>query len=314
MIRTRYTQIRGARAFGNVYGMNLNGVSHASVSGNVAVASTDTGIEAEHVTGSRIERNLLSGNADGLHLYNASDNVVSQNLVVGNSSAGLDVSNDVDRNRISDNTVVGGIRGITVGEEATDNLIEGNRVSAGRPGSPVAGGLSGIVINGPNSARANTVSGYARGVFICCNDGAHLVRNRIFGNDVGVMVGSGATRIEANRVSRNRTNGIVLRPESWTLGGNRVQDNRVTRNGGDGLLIGSHAEPGAAETIVAGNVLSRNEDDGVDIESVTTTVVGNRANSNGDLGVEAVPGVTDGGGNRASGNGNPLQCLNVACR
>ena len=62
------------------------------------------------------------------------------------------------------------------------------------------------------------------------------------------------------------------------------------------------------------NTTDKNGDDGIDVETPTTTLTANAATYNGDLGIEGVEGIIDGGGNRAFGNGNPLQCLNVACR
>jgi parallel beta-helix repeat protein len=64
---------------------------------------------------------------------------------------------------------------------------------------------------------------------------------------------------------------------------------------------------------VRGNTTNDNGDDGIDVDSASTTLRDNVANGNDDLGIEAVAGVTDGGGNRASGNGNPAQCTGVAC-
>jgi hypothetical protein len=66
-------------------------------------------------------------------------------------------------------------------------------------------------------------------------------------------------------------------------------------------------------SVLLRNLVAGAGDDGIDVDSPTTTLTGNRARRNGDLGIEAVFGVIDGGGNRASRNGNPLQCLNVTC-
>jgi hypothetical protein len=73
-------------------------------------------------------------------------------------------------------------------------------------------------------------------------------------------------------------------------------------------------ESTAADTLLERNFAGGAGDDGIDVESTTTTLTRDTGNGNHDLGIEAVPGVTDGGGNRASGNGNPSQCTNVFCR
>jgi Right handed beta helix region len=132
----------------------------------------------------------------------------------------------------------------------------------------------------------------------------------LFRHAGAVSVGSG-TRREGN-VRAGIEVGV---PEaSYTPSGNFLEGNRVTHNGGDGLFIGPGSQPDSSATIVARNVTSWNQDDGIDVESANSVVSGNRARMNGDLGIEAVPGVADGGGNRAFGNGNPLQCVNIFCR
>lgn len=62
------------------------------------------------------------------------------------------------------------------------------------------------------------------------------------------------------------------------------------------------------------NITEKNDDDGIDVNSSSTTLGKNLAVGNGDLGIEAMPGVTDLGSNTASGNGDPRQCTNVVCR
>ena len=73
-------------------------------------------------------------------------------------------------------------------------------------------------------------------------------------------------------------------------------------------------DAGNTRTLIDGNLATANLDDGIDVDSASSTLVRNSANRNYDLGIEAVAGVTDGGGNKASGNGNPLQCTNVFCK
>ena len=59
--------------------------------------------------------------------------------------------------------------------------------------------------------------------------------------------------------------------------------------------------------------MTRAGDDGIDVESASTTIAGNLAVRNHDLGIEAVAGVTDGGGNKAFANGDSRQCTHVTC-
>jgi parallel beta-helix repeat protein len=68
-----------------------------------------------------------------------------------------------------------------------------------------------------------------------------------------------------------------------------------------------------SNTLLERNIAIGAGDDGIDVDSTTTSLRRNTANRNGDLGIEAVPGVIDGGGNQAHGNGNPAQCTNISC-
>lgn len=80
----------------------------------------------------------------------------------------------------------------------------------------------------------------------------------------------------------------------------------------DRIAIGLEQGP-VTNTLLDRNIAIGAGDDGIDVESASTTLTRNLAFRNGDLGIEAVAGVIDGGGNRAAGNGNPAQCTNVDC-
>ena len=82
----------------------------------------------------------------------------------------------------------------------------------------------------------------------------------------------------------------------------------MTANTGDGILV----DAGSINTLIRGNFVVRNTDDGIDIDSPCATVTGNDADRNGDFGIDAVIGVLDGGANAASRNSNPLQYVNVS--
>jgi len=83
--------------------------------------------------------------------------------------------------------------------------------------------------------------------------------------------------------------------------------------GVDGIAIdGDHAGP-VLDTLLEGNLVTAANDDGLDVDSPSTTLTGNLALHNGDLGIEAVAGVIEGGKNHAHGNGNPAQCVNITC-
>jgi hypothetical protein len=128
----------------------------------------------------------------------------------------------------------------------------------------------------------------------------------------GISLEDGHNNLLAgNEILDARNTGIRL---STFVGHQHLRDNIVRRNivggaGRNGVLIDSTVE----HTLLLGNRVSRAGDDGIDVESPTTTLTRNHARHNADLGIAAVLGVVDGGGNKAGGNGNPAQCTHVAC-
>jgi hypothetical protein len=116
-----------------------------------------------------------------------------------------------------------------------------------------------------------------------------------------------------NKVARSLNANIRLEAFAGATRGNVVRANRVRAAGVDGIQVNvEHVGP-VINTLLDRNIAIGAGDDGIDVESPTTTLTRNVANHNRDLGIEAAPRVIDGGGNKAKGNGNPLQCRNVAC-
>ena len=123
----------------------------------------------------------------------------------------------------------------------------------------------------------------------------------------GILLAFGDRNLlQANDISGAASQGIRVTADfgpdaTVTAADNVVRDNQVERTGLDGILVDATA---------TGSLLKRNrafgaDDDGIDVESPTTTLTRNTASHNGDLGIEAVAGVTDGGGNRAPGQRQP---------
>src|SRR4029079_3523426 len=90
--------------------------------------------------------------------------------------------------------------------------------------------------------------------------------------------------------------------EATPTRGNFVRDAGV-----HGIAVDfEHVGP-VTDTLLIANVALRAGDDGIHVDSASTTITRNTAVHNTDLGIDAVPGTTDGGGNRATDNGNPLE-------
>jgi parallel beta-helix repeat protein len=235
--------------------------------------------------------------AAGVQMTGAANNLITR-LTVTQSAATVSLRGDSDGNVISRNTGEGPI--MLIGD-SDDNLIERNALSPGAvfilsvfPGTAernrierntVSSGFEGISLNGATetTVEKNVVSGVQRGMVVTGTSN-RVVQNTVTNSGVGIALGQ-AFQTE-------------------------LVKNDVLDSTGDGISVGSVAH----DTLLDRNTANRNGDDGIDVESTSTTLTKNTANDNRDLGIEAVPGVTDGGGNKARGNGNSAQCLNVRCK
>ena len=249
-------------------------------------------------TGTRIEGNSISANGvttdeAGLIVFDSSEIRIQRNVVADNGDIGMFVINvndsRVERNSVSGHPETG------MSFEGNGNEVDGNRLLSNGDGIVLAGDGNSITRNKVVDAPGvpdEPISGF--GILLA------------FGN---------ANLLKANDVTGAASQGIRVTADfgpdaTVTADDNVVRDNRVENAGLDGILVDATA---------TGSLLERNrasgaDDDGIDVESPTTTLTRNTTNRNGDLGIEAVTGVTDGGGNRARANGNPLQCVNVVCQ
>ncbi len=255
-----------------------------------------TGIALVSSDDNVVTRNTASSNANtGIAGFTASRNRIEHNIIAHNGDTGIfwtEGSDDsrIDGNLISDNTVT------AMEMDFSDrNLVSANRVA--RNGDS-------LVVLGSNH---DTVSGNLVTDAIGCPDGCGY----------GIVVDGGAANvIVGNVVARTLQDGIRLdafEPDTPPAAGNVIRRNLVRDAGRDGLAVATQGFGSVTGSMLDGNVAIGAADDGIDVESASTTLTRNLALNNGDLGIEAVPGVTDGGGNRAAGNGNPAQCTNVGC-
>jgi parallel beta-helix repeat protein len=243
----------------------------------------------------RIEQNSISANGlttdqAGLIVFDSSDVRIDGNSVFDNGDIGMFLQG-VDDSRVERNSVSGNPEaGVIL--DGNRNEVSGNRASRNGDGISVGGDSNTIVSNRVSDSFA-------------CPDGC--------GAGIGSTGGTG-NLIARNFVARASRAGILIAdfeqegglPEiSNVVEGNLVLDAQI-----DGVLV----ESTVTDTLLKGNLAIGAGDDGIDVDSTSTSLRRNTANGNGDLGIEAVAGVTDLGGNTASGNGNPLQCQNVFCR
>ncbi len=254
----------------NIIQGNYIGVNAA---GTAALANTNNGIDIQSESHNTIggtasgARNVISGNGqDGILLYGTSDyNTIQGNLVgtdvtgkvgIGNGQNGIEDQTSYNliggptaaaRNVLSDNEGSGVICWGWI-STSVHNLIIGNYVGTDITGTKALGNWGGVVFS--NNANDNVAGGTSA-----------ADRNLISGNThvgVGFYEASLGNLVEGNYVGTDVTgNNAIANREGVGIFNSSI-DNTI-----GGLATG------------AGNLISGNTNDGVDIFSNDTTVEGN---------------------------------------
>jgi parallel beta-helix repeat protein len=273
-------------------GVYVTNTSHNSVQAMRASKSA-FGSDGVHLRGCvhcRIENSSASAYSVGFVVERSRDVQVVRSELDDNEFAGVLVALSEDV-RITGSSVTGSSDGdgIVVLAESHQVVIEHNSSS---------GNAAGVGIDGSDHIRVENNSLHDNrfvGVYVFDSDENLIHQNSIVGNGDGEEGGVHLLSDEE---------------QGATSSGNVVSENELIRNDGDGILV----DVGETQALIQGNRANKNTDDGIDVDSGSTTLTRNAANRNQDLGIDAVAGVVDGGGNKASGNGNPLQCTNVFCK
>jgi parallel beta-helix repeat protein len=260
-----------------------------------AGVDNNAGHDGVTVTGGRIQEF-----AAGVQFTGADNGLLTRLTVT--RSAFTAYLQDSDGNLVSQNVGEGSI---LLFRDSDANLIQRNTLSTGN--GPAISIIAGSPQTTPdhNRIERNPISGAGEGIGVSGASDTTVERNAVSDARFGITVAASRTRVVQNTVSNSGV-GITLGQAFET----ELVKNDVLDSTGDGISVGSAAHG----TLLDLNTANRNGDDGIDVESTSTTLTKNTANENGDLGIEAVPGVTDGGGNKARGNGNPARCINVQCK
>jgi parallel beta-helix repeat protein len=278
----------------------------------------EDGVYALMVRDNRVRDLTVSDNGHGVTWVGSADSRIEHTRARGNL-LGLVVASCPDAH-----PVCGGIRSrdiriehSSVSENEFGGIIVGkaDRVRVSRNSVSGTSDGEGIVVRdgSRHEIEHNSLSGNAAGLGILNSDHILVTRNAVLDNRfVGAyLVDGDDSRIDQNAFVGNSDGlGGLYLEQSEPSERNVISSNALIGNDGDGILI----EPDQGQNLIKRNLANGNTDDGIDVDSPTTTLTGNTATHNHDLGIEAVPGVTDAGGNKAVGNGNPLQCANVFCK
>jgi hypothetical protein len=250
----------GTLVAGNLIGTNVagNGAVHNAYDGVLI-----TGTSSDNNTVG--PGNLIAGNwRNGVEISSgASDNLVKGSWIGANNEwngvaidGSTTVNNTIGGKAHGTGNVISGNWGdgvVISGSSA--NLVEGNWVGTNAYSADAPNGLSGVVITGGSTTTNNTIGGTANGA-----------GNVISGNDergVVIMGGSSDTLLEGNLIGTNVAGNGAL-PNLWT-----------------GVAIGGSTNNTIGGTVSgAGNVISGNDNWGVNIGSSGNLVEGNLIGTN----------------------------------
>jgi parallel beta-helix repeat protein len=262
-VELRDTNTRDNTVAGNWVGIGIKG----NVYSNAVGISIRDGA-GENVIGSTVRGNLISGNAQGISLYNSNDNRVIGNLIglgadgrtpVANQNGGIILFGGANGNQIGGsaagerNTIAAnGGQGIYISDQGSDNnRIQGNYIGVAADGSTPRGNLR-------------------QGILVAYN--AHET-------EIG-----GSTPGQGNVIAYNGLGGIRLDSDQNTVAGNLIgvaaDGTTPLGNQFNGIRVG-----GNENVIGPGNLIANNQMAGVVITGNHVTVQGNRLVANATAGM-----------------------------
>ena len=187
----------------------------------------------------------------------SNNNILENNEAYGNEGYGLRILGS-NNNQIRNNYFHGNLRGISIDQNSTDNLISGNRIN--------------------NNSRY--------GLVIQETANKNVVRNNevMTNSDNGIHIQSNENQVENNTVKNNFKAGIALLIKTGFVAptNNVITANLVISNSANGIDLRS-----AIGTLVQGNVAEQNKGDGVYLkDSSQTTISENTLRNNTSYGIE----------------------------
>jgi large repetitive protein len=279
-VTVRDGSVRGFFTGVLVGGARHNRIVNVSSSGNAYFGFVIADSARSEIVGSSGSGNPAP-EGDGIGVFFSRRVRIVRNTFRRNA-LGMHVDNStgllIERNRFAGNTDFG----ILI--EADRNVVRGNRTARNGTGVAVAPG------------SRNVIAG-----------------NRSIRDWEGITVEKGRGNLVAgNVIAAARRSGIRLGIVKPAIGGvgTVVRRNVVRGSGRNGFEI----NPRDRGSRLSGNMALGAGDDGIDVNSHSSTLTNNRANGNADLGIEATRGVVDGGGNSARGNRDARQCMHIRCR
>ncbi len=169
----------------------------------------DQTVEISGAPGNVIEGNFIGTTADGLNPIG--DGTSLRSITVGSSNNTIGGTTASARNVISPTLIVTG----------TQNVVQGNFIGTGEPGTPtLGGGDRGVYLWGSNNTLGGTAPG--AGNVISSNGGP------------GVAIGGDNNSVVSNSISSNGSEGVTVFNEGT---GNSLLSNSISSNGKLGINL-----------------------------------------------------------------------------
>jgi parallel beta-helix repeat protein len=282
--------VDGAAAADNLVQGNFIGTD---VSGTIAVPNVFTGIlftagAADNTIGGTVTgaANVISGNGVGIDVAGgSSDNVVQGNLIGTNPTGTLAVANTGDGVDIlaqaADNTIGGTLAGAgnvvsgnmqagieIAGTGTNNNLIQGNRIGTDTAGTVGVANLYGVLCD--NGTSGNTIGGTVAGA-------GNVVSGNTFDGIAVQDTGTSNILIQGNKIGTDAA-GTAALPN--------VEDGVI--------LVSSASNTVGGTTAGAGNVISGNKQNGINLNKTTNNLIQGNLIGTDISGTVAVPNIDDG--------------------
>ena len=306
-------EITGSTATGNIVEGNLIGTDST---GEAALGNTLDGIRLTSATGNTIggptaaSRNVIAADGlRGIELDNANSNLVENNFIgtdaMGSTAMGVGHNGIYDQG--TSNSFIGNVidssGNIGLWIQGNSTLVQGNLIglnaagtaALGNAGGGIVVSASGNTIGGTTPAARNVISGNigsSTGIGISITTGT--ADNLIEGNFIGTnaagtaAVANAVYGIEIQGSSGNTIGGATLTPGTGA-------GNLISGNANDGVNIGA----GTTDTSILGNIIGLDETGTVALGNGSSTI-GNGVSLDGSL--DTIGGTIAADRNIISGN------------
>lgn len=241
-------EISGNKVTDNMRGIGIWGSNHL-ISENTIVSNEQVGIWSIWWQGawgtSKIVKNTISGNSDGILLVGSVKNVLEGNTLSNNNGVGIYMETSSE-NVLKDNVVEGSEHGMAIVMRSDNNTISGNEVRRNVRGTLLYD-LRGVAL------EANRIEENDTGIVLHSANESSVQKNKVERNRIGILIEeiSQNDTIKQNNIAgnteygmRNETTAVIDATENWW--GNPTGPYNPVRNPGgrgDGVSDNINFEP-----------------------------------------------------------------------